>query len=159
MESEGAENSGVSNEREDIRQEASKEVVASVGKPSVNSEKAVQTNPDMEPSKHVNLDALINNLTVVSALLLGFTITLSASFKHDDFTAADARLVACTGQFLYFSHYVAFSFCEMAYRQFFESFCAGILHIAYFARIKHAPSMANKPSFLTALPIAACGPL
>ena len=47
MESEGAENSGVSNEREDIRQEASKEVVASVGKPSVNSEKAVQTNPDM----------------------------------------------------------------------------------------------------------------
>ena len=34
---------------------------------------------------------LLSNLNVVCALLLGFTITMSSSFKHDELVAADAR--------------------------------------------------------------------
>jgi hypothetical protein len=52
----------------------------------LTSKEAQSQGPDVE--------ALINNLIIVSALLLGFTITLSASFKHEDFVAADSRLVA-----------------------------------------------------------------
>jgi hypothetical protein len=38
------------------------------------------------------IQKLLDNLIVISALLLGFTMTFSAAFKHDEFVAADSRL-------------------------------------------------------------------